>query len=364
MFTRWTCGFAGLGWRVTHIAPEGPVIPEFPSGAEFIPIRMHSGYVSRIRHVGRVLAHLDRVRPDIILFPDPELFLILPRYAKRSGFRLVFDRHENFDQPGTLVRYGPLASLIARGYSRFERWITPRIDGVIVVLEDMIPSLDPRTTVQVAHNFPTRAVLQELAGEVSPETPRFTCVNLGAMHVERGLYEQLEVARAMVLDRGRRDFRFCLGGLFPPGTLERSREFVRAHRLEQHVHLVESFLPQSEVIQLYRGARIGFSPYLNNEKAKITLQNKILEFMGAGLPVLTSPSSENGRIVRESGCGALFWADETDAICDKLEEWMNSPEEARRLGEAGRQYVLHNLVWEADLERIERWFHELCRRSS
>ena len=179
------------------------------------------------------------------------------------------------------------------------------------------------------------------------------------MHIERGLYESLEVARAMVRERGREDFSICLGGNFPPGTLERCKAFVAEHRLEENVRLVESFLPQDEVIEYYRAAQIGYCPYLNVEKAKITLQNKLLEFMGARLPVITSPSSRNGEIVSRSGCGALFWADQIGEICDQLESWMDRPEERKRLGQLGWEYVHQNLVWEGELEAADRWLRSL-----
>ena len=299
-------------------------------------------------------------QPDLVLFPDPELLLVLPRWARRRGIPVVFDRHENFEDPGSLVQHGGISSLVAAAYARYERWITPRLDGVIVVLEEMVERLHPRTVTRVAHNFPTRETVEALSGAPRPDTPAYTCINIGAVHVERGLHEQLEVARTMVRDRGRDDFSLCLGGHFPPGQLERCREFVRAHDLERSVHLVETYLPHAEVIELCRAARIGFSPYLDNRTARITLQNKILEFMAAGLPVITSPSSMNGRVIERSGGGALYWADETAAICDQIEAWMDDPDEARRRGELGRTYLLQNLVWEVDLERVEAWLRQLC----
>ncbi len=361
MFSRWTRGLAGRGWRVTHIAPRTGFVPDFPPGAEHVPVDLCESYVERLRRLDRVLPALERARPDLILFPDPELLLLLPRYGRRHGIPVVFDRHENFEEPGSLVQHGGVSSLVARAYRHYERWIAPRLDGVIVVLEEMIENLHPRTVTRVAHNYPTRETVEALGRAPDAGTRRYTCVNVGAVHVERGLYQQLDVARAMVRERGRDDFTLCFGGHFPAGALERSREFVHEHDLQANVHLVESYLPHEEVLELFRAARIGFSPYLDNRTAQITLQNKVLEFMGAGLPVITSPSSANGRVIAQSGGGALFWADQTDAICDQIEAWMDDPEEAKRIGARGRTYLLENLVWEVDLERIDAWLRELVR---
>ena len=355
MFQRWVCGLAGLGWRVTHIAPRGDVDLEYPDGSTLINVEPPGNYIARLLGGRRVIPLIESARPDLILFPDPELFAVLPAYGRRHRIPVIFDRHENFEDPSTFAQDGLASRVIARGYALLERRLTRELPGVVLVLDEMRAALDPQTPVEIARNYPTRSVLEALANPVRPDTRHFTCVHLGALNVERGLYEILEIVRSMVIERSRRDFSICLGGRFPLGHLEKCSIFVSQHGLTENVRLIDGYVPQAEVAELYRASLIGLSPYLRNSAARVTLQNKILEFMGAALPVITSPSSVNGQIVEESGCGALFWAGECDGICDQLEAWMDAPDQAREIGERGRRYVLEKLVWESELERIEPW---------
>lgn len=358
MFQRWVCGLAGLGWRVTHIAPRSDVELEYPDDAHPVSLDPPGNYFQRLLGVRRVLPILDTTRPDLILFPDPELFAVLPRYGVRRRVPVVFDRHENFEDPSTFSQDGTVARLIARGYSLLERQLTRRLAGVVLVLDEMRSALDPATPAETARNFPTRAVLEALGDPPQPDTRRFTCIHLGAQNVERGLYEMLDVADKMLNERGRSDFSICLGGRFPRGHYDRCAAIVSERRLASNVQLINGFVDHSEVSELLRASRIGLSPYLSNAAARVTLQNKILEFMGAGLPVITSPSSLNGEIVEHSGCGTLLWANQCDAICDQLEAWMDHPERAREVGLRGREYALGNLVWETELARIEPWLRD------
>lgn len=355
MFVRWAKGLLGLGWRVSFIGPvRGRVLPAIPDGIEFIEVVHEARYLRRALGAKRVLPHLNRLKPDVVIFPDPELFPVLLAYGRKSRALVVFDRHENFDQPGPLTSKGPLSNLIAKAYSIYEHLMAPKLGGVIVVLEEMIDNLNPATNVVVAHNFPSRQVAESLAKPRS-ESLEYTCVNLGAVHTSRGLVEQLEVTRHLVNDRKRHDFKFCLGGNFDPGSLEKSQEFIKQHKLGGNLTLIPKHIAHNTVLDYFRKAQIGFSPYLDNAKAKITMQNKILEFMAAGMPIITSPSSMNGRLVENSGCGKLHWANETEAIADTIEQWMDDPAAASELGKRGQDYLFKHCLWETDLEKVERW---------
>lgn len=358
MFVRWAKGLLNLGWRVSFIGPVRGVRPDIPEGIKFIEVADETRYLRRALGAKRVLPHLNRIKPDVVIFPDPELFPVLLGYGRKSGALVIFDRHENFEQSGTLTSRGGLGNLIAKSYSIYEHLMAPRLGGVIVVLEEMIDNLNPATNVVVVHNFPARHVAERLA---KPRTTsiEFTCVNLGAVHVSRGLYEQLEVSRQLVNDRKRTDFRFCLGGNFDPGSFEKSQEFIKQHKLGDNLTLIPKHIAHDTVLDYFRKAQIGFSPYLDNAKAKITMQNKILEFMAAGMPIITSPSSMNGRLVENSGCGKLHWANETEAIADTIEQWMDDPAAASELGKRGQDYLFKHCLWETDLEKAERWMLDM-----
>lgn len=358
--SRWVLGLHNAGINVSLIAPRIEPIPEMPREAELVLVEPYRSYLSRARHAARVLEPLEHLNPDVAIYADPELHLVMLGYRKRTGCAVVFDRHENFDQPETLYQgTGLTGGLMARMYPAIERYACRRLDGVIVVIPSMLENLPPETNAIVAHNYPTQSVLDALAAPPLADTPAYTAVNLGAIQANRGYQHSLELAKLLVIDHGRRDFSLCLGGKWDPGAYDRAEQYVTEHGLEEHVNLLPRRVPHDEVLKLYRSARIGFSPYLDNAKAREQLQNKVLEFMAAGLPVITSPSSINQQIVEAAGCGALFWADELEKIADTIERWMDIPAEATELGHRGQQYVRQHLVWENELARVRPWLEQL-----
>jgi hypothetical protein len=280
------------------------------------------------------------------------------RWKHRTGKPVVFDRHEYFERGDVLVSRGLSGRMLAWGYGRYEQWAAPQLDGVVVVLDDMVRSLPPGTNVCVAHNYPSRSALESLAAPPLPATPRYTAILLGTQEIVRGCREMLALADEMVNRRRRQEFTVLLGGRWQPGLLEESRNFVDEHQLASNVTFAEDYLPHSQVLELVRASRIGLCPYLNTPKAESQLMNKLPEFMAAGLPVITSPSSLNGQIVEASGGGRLFWADEIGAIADTLERWLDQPVEAAALGARGQAYVREHLVWENELARLDAWLRQ------
>jgi hypothetical protein len=358
VYTRLTCGLAAAGWRVSLIAPELGTVPAMPPNAVYYPVEYLRGYRARIGGTGRIVARLNDLQPDLALFVDPELFPAMLRWKHRSGRPVVFDRHEYFERADVLVSRGLRGRVLAWGYGRYEHWAAPRLDGVVVVLEDMVRSLPPGTRVCVAHNYPARDALETLAQPPSPETPRYTSILLGTQEIVRGCREMLALAHELVVKRKRNEFTILLGGRWQAGLLEEARQFVAEHGLEANVTFAERYLPHAQVLELVRASRIGLCPYLNNPKAESQLMNKLPEFMAAGLPVITSPSSMNGEIVAASGGGVLLWADEVTAIADTVEHWLDQPDEAAALGARGQAYVTEHLVWEKELERLDAWLRQ------
>lgn len=80
------------------------------------------------------------------------------------------------------------------------------------------------------------------------------------------------------------------------------------------------------------------------------VQNKVLEAMAAELPVVTT-SYVNAGLEAEHG-KHLIVADDADQISEAILALLRDPQERRRLGRAGRNFVLQNYRWEDVLNRV------------
>lgn len=359
IFARLTCGFAALGWRVSLIAPERGPVPPMPAGAEYYPIEHVRGYLNRLRRAGRVLPVLHDLKPDVVLFPDPDLMGVMQRYKRQSGAVVVFDRHENFDQARAYHAAGALDALLGGLYAAYERYALRRLSGVVVVFEEMQRALPPGVPVCVAHNYPTRAALDVLAAPPSPGTPGYTSVFIGTFSSVHGTQHLLDVAHELVNVRGLRGFTLYLAGQFDPGLAEAARHIITEKALQKYVTLIPERVAYEQVVALVAASRIGLCPLSRQVASQNYLQNKLLEFMAAGLPVIASDTGPGGRIVRECDCGKLLWAEEVPAIADAVEHWLSNPGEAQATGARGQRHVLQHLVWEGELARLADWLKQL-----
>lgn len=80
------------------------------------------------------------------------------------------------------------------------------------------------------------------------------------------------------------------------------------------------------------------------------VQNKVLEAMAAGLPVVTTSYVNTG--IEANDGEHLIVADDTEGIAQAIITLLHDPQARQRLGKAGRDFVLRNYRWEDVLERV------------
>ena len=90
------------------------------------------------------------------------------------------------------------------------------------------------------------------------------------------------------------------------------------------------------------------------------IQNKVLEAMAAGLPVVTTSYVNNG-LQAEAGRHLLI-ADEPEQFVAAVIALLNDRAYRRRLGHAGREFVLSHYRWEEVAERMNGIEQKIARR--
>jgi glycosyltransferase involved in cell wall biosynthesis len=129
--------------------------------------------------------------------------------------------------------------------------------------------------------------------------------------------------------------------------------------------------PSAEVQRLGRDARIIVTGYVKDVRpflARATIgvcpivygagiQNKALECMAAGLPVVASPQACSG-LWAQAGVDLLV-AREPEEWVETLARLLASPQERRRLAAAGRGYVEHHHSWEEATLQLEQAYKDV-----
>jgi len=135
-------------------------------------------------------------------------------------------------------------------------------------------------------------------------------------------------------------------------------------RREDHQCYIVGIEPSKDVQAAHDGKNMvvtGFVEdlvgYLNRAclfvaplQAGTGIQNKVLEAMSCGLPVV-STSYGNAGIQARHGCEVLI-ADDPQRFCDAVIELLNNPQYAKRLGKSARELVKRRFSWTAAAQRL------------
>jgi glycosyltransferase involved in cell wall biosynthesis len=108
--------------------------------------------------------------------------------------------------------------------------------------------------------------------------------------------------------------------------------------------------PDAVPAQLAR-MHVGLAPYAGDQPFYFS-PLKLYEYMAAGLPVVASDVGDLAGIVAAAGAGHTVPPDAPAALAAALAELARAPDEARRLGAAGRAHVAAHHGWDGVLARI------------
>ena len=128
---------------------------------------------------------------------------------------------------------------------------------------------------------------------------------------------------------------------------------AKPHRSIQALRKAAGVKVTGEVESVYswlRRATIGINPL----RAGAGLQNKLLEGMACGLPMVVTPLANEGiKAVPETH---LLAAETPEAFANDVVRLLENADLRRRLGEAARKFIEDNWSWDIHFSRLERLF--------
>lgn len=179
----------------------------------------------------------------------------------------------------------------------------------------------------------------------SPPPPGDTrVVHIGRLSAERGVTELIGLAKRLVPHGIRLDL---IGAA--------AREVRPLLRDAQRVGLLDWFgyVPSRHALRMAEGALAGLS--LADDTVRY-VPTKIMDYMGRGLPVITTP--QGASLVEDAGCGLVVPL-EVDAVLNAVLDLKEDPVRRARLGELGHVAARMRHHWPdhaaAFVRRAESW---------
>lgn len=250
---------------------------------------------------------------DVIYCNDIDTLLAGAAHKRRHHSRLIYDAHDIYCDifPGIFPRmHRNMLALL-------ERQLLQHVDVLLGVSQSELDWMTKTYRVDIP-----QAVIHNCTGNTALEPFCSKSFSLplrlyyhGNADPTRGIGSVID-AVALVPD-----VVFHIRCL-PSSYLDVLKEKVRALGLEDRVRFLDP-VPSSEVSGAARkDGDIGIHA-CSTEKSvniEISLTNKFIEYLKAGLPVITSPIREQAQIVRQFGAGFILNDDSVESIASVLRQ--------------------------------------------
>lgn len=191
--------------------------------------------------------------------------------------------------------------------SKFRRWFTEKVEILLLRRSDLIISVgellgrlrekQAGKKVEVVSNGVNYELFKS-AQDKSSHPP--TLIYSGGVEAWSGLdiiIEALSKVREVIPD-----IRFLIIGHTTPAYKETLKLLIRKYTLERNVAYLGA-KPYNDLPIYFREADIGMALYRPVEIRKYGFSLKVIEYMAAGLPVITTKGTQSEIVVREHDCG-------------------------------------------------------------
>ena len=348
------------GYRVTVVSDAGPGLPacEVRDGGEkVVRVARRGSRLPGLRfavHELSLIQRLRALRPDILHAHDSNALLPVAATARLLRVPFVYDAHDLWLGRPRRERGRVSFALNQAWYRLVERLFVPRAAATLTVSVPIARHLEERyglAEVALVPNYPDPAPptpaprdLRALPGgdRIAPDRP--VVLYLGGLMGGRGL-EQLVDAMALA-DRP----QLVLLGDGQLAEPLRTRASLRG--IADRVHQLPP-VPPDEVIAIAASADLGVSPIVPScLNYRLSLPNKLFQYMAAGLPVVASDFPQVREVVEGSRCGVVADTTSPQSIATAIETVLADLDEARAMGRRGRRAVADRYHWGVSAERL------------
>ena len=299
-------------------------------------------YFGRKREARLIYEALRPWSPACVVCVNPPMMTVGDRAKRATGALFVYDAQEIW------VEMYPRHRRIMRGlYRRLERRLSRRADLVITV-NDEIAALMARD-----HRIPVPMVVMngaESCLEPSPVHSPLRVFFQGAFAPDRDL-----VPFILQMGNLRGEAIFTLQGFGPMGASW--RQVVAEHSLGDVVHFVDPCSP-AEVVASANEHDIGVIVYeLTSLNIVYSSPNKLFDYVGAGLALLSVDAPVMRRLITTSGCGALVDSHTIDRAWETIHELAADLDRVWEMKIASHQ-LCSSLMWDVQAAPFIEWLSD------
>jgi len=358
IYQRACLGLAREGLEV-HLVATRP--KELPVNTEvnFHWIKQRIGWKRRWYSSKEAIEKAIRVKADIYHFHDPDLLPHIVKLKNRVPYsRIVYDIHENYTARFGQWKYTKaFSTFFVKKFRNYELKIISKIAGYTVTTQSMHelfkstnkPWLEIRNTVDISR-------IKDIDLNKESKFVNPTVYTSGTNSDARNVMETVQALPLIIEEYPSVNMMFV--GKYQDDLKNRINDFRIDFNLGARL-IAEGMLPWKENFKRTAKAFCGCVFYENNVNNKVTLPNRLYEYMYCGLPVVATDFPELRKVINDTNCGILIDSDDPKAIAEGFIFLLNNPEEAKKMGERGKKAIEEKYGYHVDLKNTINLYKEL-----
>jgi len=292
----------------------------------------------------RIFFYLLFRKVDILVAND--LDTLLPNYliSRIKGKTLVYDSHEYF----TGIPEIQNRKFVRWVWKRIEKWIFPKLKHVFTVTPS-IAELYQKTygvNVHVVKNFPVRWGVKAhppQGVEYLSEGKKIIILQGTGINIDRGAEEAVEAMNHL------QDALLWIIGC--GDVVDTLKQKVVDKGLNDKIRFFPR-MPYEELKGYTSMGHLGLSLDKDtNLNYRLSLPNKLFDYIQAGIPVLASDLQEVGPLVRHYGIGETIHSHDPSHIARKMDDMLHD-EEKRKEWKKNLASAAEELCWEKEEKKL------------
>lgn len=280
--------------------------------------------------------------------------------GKRNRIPVIFDmaedyvamiwdiwRKRKFKGFNLVVRNPYLAKYV-------EKYVFKNSDHILVVVEEamnvIIKGGGDVEKATIVGNTPLIESFNDNETQLNDDLKRikehFSAIYTGGIQMGRGIQTVLDAIPEIV--KKIPDFLFVVVG--DGYATDQLKEFIKEKCLQDYVLWV-GWVVHSQLHDFIKLSNIGLIPHFATDHTNTTIPNKIFDYMGCGLPVISTDAVPLERIMNDEKCGITFKSGNAEDLTMAILDIYNSTIE---YGINGIEAVKYRFNWKEDEKRLFR----------
>jgi glycosyltransferase involved in cell wall biosynthesis len=359
IFQRACIGIGNKGHDIVLIATEPPSNEE--KGVQIIPLKKRTGIKRRIFSSFEAYKKAKKLDSDIYQFHDPDL-LPWMWLLSRKGKRVIYDVHENYSerlQNSSLPAF--IKVLALKTWIEFERFCVSRFSGVITTTNSMQQLFNGISTPKIAvSNTPYIKVLEGI--NLDTEKQPFTIYTSGTHSNKRNCMQTVEALPLILKEIPQAQMIFV--GRYSPASFEQELN-DRAKELGVSDHLeTYGMQPWKENFKRTAFMEVGCVFYADNPNNRVTIPNRLFEYMYAHVAVIGESFPEIKRVIEKAACGLTVNSADSSEIANGIIALFKDQKALKRKQKSARAAIESEFAFEIELEKMIDFYLKIATSNS